>query len=81
MKLEIGKTVSIMNDYMEVVTGELSAVDSDSYDDVKLDNGEVTYWSKKKKMYVPVREKHKNSIFFEIKTPLGLEYASEKELF
>jgi spore coat protein CotF len=81
MKLEIGKTVSIMNDYMEVVTGELSAVDSDSYDDVKLDNGEVTYWSKKKKMYVPVRDKHKNSIFFEIKTPLGLEYASEKELF
>ena len=81
MKLEIGKTVSIMNDYMEVVTGELSAVESDSYDDVKLDNGEVTYWSKKKKMYVPVREKHKNSIFFEIKTPLGLEYASEKELF
>ena len=81
MKLEIGTTVSIMNDYMEVVTGELLAVESDSYDDVKLDNGEVTYWSKKKKMYVPVRDKHKNSIFFEIKTPLGLEYASEKELF
>ena len=81
MKLEIGTTVSIMNDYMEVVTGKLSAVESDSYDDVKLDNGEVTYWSKKKKMYVPVRDKHKNSIFFEIKTPLGLEYASEKELF
>jgi hypothetical protein len=81
MKLEIGKTVSFMNDIGDTFTGEISAVDSDSYDDVKLDDGLVTYWSKKKKMYVPVREKHKDSIFFEIKTPLGLEYASESELF
>jgi hypothetical protein len=81
MKLEIGKTVSFMNDIGDTFTGEISAVDSDSYDDVKLDDGLVTYWSKKKKMYVPVRDKHKDSIFFEIKTPLGLEYASESELF
>jgi hypothetical protein len=81
MKLEIGKTVSFVNDIGDTFKGELSAVDSDSYDDVKLDDGLVTYWSKKKKMYVPVREKHKDSIFFEIKTPLGLEYASESELF
>ena len=81
MKLEIGKIVSFMNDIGDTFTGEISAVDSDSYDDVKLDDGLVTYWSKKKKMYVPVRDKHKDSIFFEIKTPLGLEYASESELF
>jgi len=81
MKLEIGKIVSFLNDVGDKFTGELSAVESDSYDDVVLENGEVTYWSKKKKMYVPVREKHKDSIFFEIKTPLGLEYASESELF
>ena len=81
MKLEIGKTVSFVNDIGDTFKGELSAVDSDSYDDVKLDDGLVTYWSKKKKMYVPVRDKHKDSIFFEIKTPLGLEYASESELF
>ena len=80
MKLEIGKTVSFMNDIGDTFTGEISAVDSDSYDDVKLDDGLVTYWSKKKKMYVPVREKHKDSIFFEIKTPLGYEYAYENEL-
>jgi hypothetical protein len=81
MKLEIGKTVSFVNDIGDTFKGELSAVDSDSYDDVKLEDGSVTYWSKKTKMYVPVRDKHKDSIFFEIKTPLGLEYASESELF
>jgi len=81
MKLEIGKNVSFVNDIGDTFKGELSAVDSDSYDDVKLEDGSVTYWSKKKKMYVPVRDKHKDSIFFEIKTPLGLEYASESELF
>tara|TARA_B100000780_G_scaffold272604_1_gene235046 strand:- start:906 stop:1151 length:246 start_codon:yes stop_codon:yes gene_type:complete len=81
MKLEIGNIVSFLNDLGDKFTGELSAVESDSYDDVKLEGGEVTYWSKKKSMYVPVREKHKDSIFFEIKTPLGLEYATEKELF
>lgn len=80
MKLEIGKTVSFVNDIGDTFKGELSAVDSDSYDDVKLDDGLVTYWSKKKKMYVPVRDKHKDSIFFEIKTPLGYEYAYENEL-
>jgi hypothetical protein len=80
MKLEIGKIVSFMNDIGDTFTGEISAVDSDSYDDVKLDDGLVTYWSKKKKMYVPVRDKHKDSIFFEIKTPLGYEYAYENEL-
>jgi hypothetical protein len=69
-----------MNDIGDTFTGEISAVDSDSYDDVKLDDGLVTYWSKKKKMYVPVRDKHKDSIFFEIKTPLGYEYAYENEL-
>jgi hypothetical protein len=80
MKLEIGKIVSFMNDIGDTFTGEISAVDSDSYDDVKLEDGSVTYWSKKKKMYVPVRDKHKDSIFFEIKTPLGYEYAYENEL-
>ena len=34
---------------------------------------------KKTKKYVPVREKHEDSVFFEIKTSTGLEYASPKE--
>jgi hypothetical protein len=46
---------------------------------VILKNGEVKYWSKKTKKYVPVREKHEDSVFFEIKTFTGLEYISSKE--
>jgi hypothetical protein len=80
MLLEIGKTVSFMDDIGYKLTGEIMEVMSDSYDDVRLADNVVTYWSKKKKMYVPVREKHKDSIFFEIKTASGLEYVFEKEL-
>ena len=81
MKLELGCIVSFVDDIGDKYTGVLSSVESDSYDDVKLENGLVTYWSKKTKKYVPVRDKHKDSIFFEIKTTLGYEYASESELF
>ena len=47
---------------------------------LKIGN-EVSFenWSKKTKKYVPVREKHEDSVFFEIKTSTGLEYASPKE--
>ena len=80
MLLEIGKTVSFMDDIGCKLTGEIMEVISDSYDDVRLADNVVTYWSKKKKMYVPVREKHKDSIFFEIKTSTGVEYVFENEL-
>ena len=81
MKLEIGAVVSFIDDIGDKYTGKLTSVESDSYDDVKLESGLVTYWSKKTKKYVPVRDKHKDSIFFEIKTTLGNEYACESELF
>ena len=81
MKLAIGTTVSYMNDLDDKYTGEITEVISDSYDDVKLEDGSVIYWSKKIKKYIPVRDKHKDSIFFEIKTPLGVEYVTENELF
>ena len=80
-KLEIGAIVSVINEVGDKFTGELSEVFSDFYDDVKLENGVVTYWSKKTKKYVPVKEKNKESIFFEIKTSLGVEFATESELF
>ena len=80
-KLEIGAIVSVIDEVGDKFTGELSEVFSDFYDDVKLENGVVTYWSKKTKKYVPVKEKNKESIFFEIKTALGVEFATESELF
>lgn len=81
VKLEIGAIVSFINEVGDKFTGELSEVFSDFYDDVKLEDGVVTYWSKKTKKYVPVKEKNKESIFFEIKTSLGVEFATESELF
>ena len=80
-KLEIGAIVSVIDEVGDKFTGELSEVFSDFYDDVKLENGVVTYWSKKTKKYVPVKEKNKESIFFVIKTALGVEFATESELF
>lgn len=79
--LSIGNEVNFVNNFGDVNNGVLTEVLSDAHDDVRLRNGEVEYWSKKTKKYVPVRDKHKDSIFFEIKTTLGYEYASESELF
>ena len=81
VKLEIGAIVSFINEVGDKLTGELSEVSSDFYDDVKLEDGVVTYWSKKTKKYVPVKEKNKESIFFVVKTALGLEFVTESELF
>ena len=79
--LKIGNEVSFENEIGDTFSGVITEVLSDSYDDVRLRNGEVEYWSKKTKKYVPVREKHENSVFFEIKTSTGVEYASAKEFF
>ena len=77
--LKIGNEVSFENEICDTFSGVITEVLSVSYDDIRLRNGEVEYWSKKTKKYVPVREKHEDSVFFEIKTSTGLEYASPKE--
>ena len=79
--LKIGNEVSFENEIGDTFSGVITEVLSDSYDDVRLRNGEVEYWSKKTKKYVPVREKHEDSVFFEIKTSTGVEYAAAKEFF
>ena len=76
----IGENVKLINIYGEASAGVLKEVISDSYDDVRLKNGKVEYWSKKLKKYVSVRAKHENSIFFEVKTKLGLEYVTKEEI-
>ena len=79
--LKIGNEVKFENEVGDIFSGQLTEVLSDSYDDVRLRNGEVEYWSKKTKKYVPVKEKHADSVFFEIKTSTGVEYAAAKEFF
>ena len=76
----IGENVKLVNTYGEETAGVLTEVISDSYDDVRLKNGKVEYWSKKLKKYVLVRAKHEDSIFFEVKTKLGIEYVIEEEI-
>ena len=76
----IGDNVKFVNELGDSYVGVLSDVLSDSYDDVRLTNSGVEYWSKKTKKYVPVREKHKNSIFFEIKTSKGVQYSYRNEI-
>ena len=53
---------------------------SDAHDDVVLNEGVVEYWSKKTKKYVPVKPKNEDSVFFEVKTDMGLYYISKDEL-
>ena len=76
----IGENVKLVNTYGEETAGVHTEVISDSYDDVRLKNGKVEYWSKKLKKYVLVRAKHEDSIFFEVKTKLGIEYVIEEEI-
>ena len=77
----IGDKVKFHNEHGEAVRGEVMEVLSDSYDDVRVNNnGGVEYWSKKTDKYVPVRLKHENSIFYEVKTDVGLEYVLEDEI-
>ena len=78
--MNIGENVKLVNTYGEETAGVLTEVISDSYDDVRLKNDKVEYWSKKLKKYVPVRTTHEDSIFFEVKTKLGLEYITREEI-
>ena len=77
----IGDKVKFINELGETKKGEVMEVLSDSYDDVQVNAaGGVEYYSKKTGKYVPVREKHEDSIFWEVKTDLGVEYVLENEV-
>ena len=78
--LTIGKDVKFVDEYDVTYKGTLVSVLSDAHDDVRLNEGEVEYWSKKTKKYVPIREKHKDAVFFEIETKKGFHYAYRNEI-
>ena len=48
--LKIGNEVKFENEVGDIFSGEITEVLSDSYDDVRLRDGEVEYWSKKTKI-------------------------------
>ena len=77
----IGDKVKFHNDLGEVTKGEITEVISEAYENVRVNTaGEVEYWSKKTSKYVPVRAKHEDSIFWEVKTDVGVEFVLEKEV-
>ena len=69
----IGETVSYLNEFEERVTGEVTGISSDRFDDVKwlvMGDGEMArphYWSKKKKSYEPVKDKDMKSVYLEVR--------------
>ena len=70
----IGDKLKFHNELGETMKGEVTEVLSDSYDDVIVNTaGEVEYYSKKTGKYVPIRAKHEDSIFWEVKTDVGIE--------
>ena len=78
--LTIGSEVKFVDEYAVTHKGKLTEVLSDAHDDVVLNEGVVEYWSKKTKKYVPVKPKNEGSVFFEVKTDMGLYYISKDEL-
>ena len=78
--LTIGNDVKFVDEYDVTYKGTLVSVLYDAHDDVRLNEGEVEYWSKKTKKYVPIREKHKDAVFFEIETKKGFHYAYRNEI-
>ena len=69
----IGEKVSYLNEYDEKVTGEVTDISSDRFDDVKwlvMGDGEMArphYWSKNKKSYEPVKDKDMKSVYLEVR--------------
>ena len=78
--LSIGDNIKFVDEFEVEYDGKLTEVLSDAHDDVRLEGGVVEYWSKKTKKYVPIREKHKDAVFFEIETKKGFHYAYRNEI-
>ena len=82
----IGEMVSYLNEYDEKVTGEVTYICSDRFDDVKWliqGDGEMTrphYWSKKKKSYEPVKDKDMSSIYLEVKGKKSFDFIYLEEV-
>ena len=77
--LTIGNDVKFVDEFEVEYDGKLTEVLSDAHDNVRLEGGVVEYWSKKTKKYVPVKPKNEGSVFFEVKTDMGMHYVSKDE--
>ena len=67
---DVGDTVTYMSgdcDPFKIEkVGVITEISSDNFDEVKLDNNNLVYWSKKTKSYRVLKEKDSDSIFYTI---------------
>ena len=66
----IGDTVKFKNYLDEISTAKIVGIFSDKYEDIKIDDG-YFYWSKKTKSYRPIKEKDRDSLYFEVESSRG----------
>ena len=79
----IGDNVEFNDEFGERKTGRISEVlsDMDSYENMKVENDVVQYWSKKLKKFVPVKPKNMATVFFAVKTSDSfIEFVTPKEI-
>ena len=79
----IGDEVKFDNDFGERKSGRITEVlsDMDSYENMKVENDVVQYWSKKLKKFVPVKPKNIDTVFFAVETSESFtEFVTPKEI-
>ena len=79
----IGESVEYIDDEGKTKTGIINDVSSDldSYVNLRVnDNDKVQYWSKKLKMYVNVKPKNIDTIYFTIPNRLRNEFVLIKDI-
>ena len=69
---KIGETVEYMSGDCEALMaaklGKITEISSDNFDEVKIFDSVVKYWSKKTKRYRPVKEKDMHTIYYTIES-------------
>ena len=75
MGYKIGETVEYMSGDCDALMsnklGVITEIASDNFDEVKVDNGNIVYWSKKTKSYRLVKEKDMHTIYYTVESPNG----------
>ena len=79
----IGDKVEFNDEFGERKNGRISEVlsDMDSYENMKVENDVIQYWSKKLKKFVPVKPKNMATVFFAVQTSESFtEFVTPQEI-
>ena len=79
----IGDNVEFNDEFGERKSGRITEVlsDMDSYENMKVENDVIQYWSKKLKKFVPVKPKNIDTVFFAVETSESFtEFVTPQEI-